>query len=103
MPYISQIRREVIDPEIASVLRFIDEHTNNENGFRLGKGDFNYIVTKIADAWLKAKGLSYDNACEVVSMLINVHDEFKRRVVGPYENIKCDMNGDVYSPENLRG
>jgi len=74
-----------------------------QDKYALKTGDLNYIITKIIDRWVSSKGSSYATINEVVGVLNCVVAEFNRRVVGPYEDIKKDVNDDVYSPENLRG
>ena len=57
----------------------------------------NTIMPYIVDYYIGQK-LSYDKLNEVLGVLSAVDFELKRRVVAPYEDKKCNKNGDVYTP-----
>ena len=59
-------------------------------------GELNYVLTTICDKYLVEKGLNYQNINEVVGVLECCKLELYRRIAAPYENIKCEENGDVY-------
>lgn len=82
MPYIEQERRIVIlnDPDV---------HIENT-------GELNYILTKIVIGYMEYHGKSYDTLSQITAALDDVKDEFRRRVVHPYEDSKKQENGDVY-------
>jgi hypothetical protein len=60
-------------------------------------GQLNYIFTQCIAAYLENKGLKYQTLAEITGSLVDAKDEFKRRIVAPYEDIKIKENGDVYS------
>lgn len=59
-------------------------------------GELNYMFTTFIVAHMAKKGKNYANINEVVGMLECVKQEFYRRYVAPYEDVKNKENGDVY-------
>lgn len=88
MPYITQERRALYDPQLAVLAEAITDETPD--------GDLSYMVTRILADWLQKRGLSYTALADVVKVLETAKLEFYRRVVAPYEDGKAAMNGDVY-------
>ncbi len=83
MPYIKEHEKESF--EIALKL------------LRAGNcGELNFLFTKILQNYLKDHGVSYQTCNDIVGALDNAKDEFRRRILHPYENKKIEMNGDVY-------
>lgn len=64
-------------------------------------GDLNYKITKLCDYYLTLNGLNYSRINEVIGALECAKLELYRRVAAPYEDIKIEQNGDVYSEANL--
>lgn len=60
-------------------------------------GELNYLFTKLAIRYIKDNGLSYQKLNDVIGALEGCKLEFYRRVVGDYENLKIQDNGDVYA------
>lgn len=58
-------------------------------------GELNYIISELCGRYVHAKGLSYSVGNEVVGALECAKQEFYRRVLVPYEEIKMAENGDV--------
>lgn len=88
-PYIIQDEREVWDKLLAETLRYL-----GKPGFATA-GDLNYLMTKLAHAYVQAGGLNYHNLNSIVGVFESAKAEFQRRVVGPYEDRKIELNGDV--------
>ena len=65
----------------------------------LGPGELNYIITRAVVGYLRDVGLTYQTINDILGVLVAVQLEFNRRVVVPYEEKKCQMNGDVYPLE----
>ena len=86
MPYILQVKRKFIDKLVRKL--YCEIQTS---------GDLNYTITKLIDYYIGQKP-SYDKLNEVLGVLSAVDFELKRRVVAPYEDRKCNKNGDVYTP-----
>lgn len=67
----------------------------------INAGELNYKITTMVTEYLLNHGLSYKSINDVVGALECVKQEFLRRVVAPYEDVKCKTNGDVYPPKLL--
>ena len=80
MPYIKQERRDTL-------LR--DSHAQNA-------GELNYAFTIWITDYVKQKGLSYQTINDIMGALEGAKLEFYARVARPYEQEKCQINGDVY-------
>ncbi len=59
-------------------------------------GELNYLLTQACIRYLKRKGENYTHLNDVIGALECAKQEFYRRVVVPYEQIKLSENGDVY-------
>jgi len=59
-------------------------------------GDLNYVITLLLTSYIGANGKNYRTLNEVVGVLECAKLELYRRVVAPYEDRKCEENGDVY-------
>lgn len=63
-------------------------------------GELNYVITRAVDQFLQAQGhLRYDNLNTSVGVLECAKLELYRRLAAPYEDRKCDENGDVYGSQ----
>lgn len=80
MPYIRQIRREILAG----------------NGLPENAGELNYALTMQVKQYVNTAGLSYQTINDIVGALDGAKAEFQRRVVAPYEDRKIQENGDVY-------
>lgn len=87
MPYIKSNEKKKWE----AALENIDITT--ESG--ISPGDLNYIITRIIHMYVNHKGLNYTYLNDVVGVLESAKAEFQRRVVGPYEDNKIVLNGDV--------
>ncbi len=81
MPYIKQSLRSDMDEDIRPA-----EHP----------GELNYQLTQVILAYLEENGLRYHIINDIIGALEQAKDEFRRRVVHPYEDQKKNENGDVY-------
>ena len=88
MPYIREDRREYLEESI-------DKLANDL--FLLSTGEYNYTITQLL---MRGRDLtkhpSYDKLNEAIGILEAVKLELYRRVAGPYEDRKMEVNGDVY-------
>ena len=84
MPYIEQDRRAAFDAHLDALGAAL------ESG-----GEINYCVYRLCLAYLKRKGMSYNNAMVPFSALGAAQLELYRRVIAPYEDRKILENGDV--------
>lgn len=59
-------------------------------------GELNYAITRLCLGWLADYGDNYGAYAAIVGVLETAKLELYRRVVVPYEQDKCEINGDVY-------
>ena len=59
-------------------------------------GELNYLLTLMVTDYIERMGKNYATLNEVVGVLECAKLELYRRVAAPYEDQKCDENGDVY-------
>lgn len=85
MPYIVKEQREEIDGLLSGLL---------ERQFSVG--ELNYIITKLLLNQVGQRGLCYDLCNSLVGVLECAKLELYRRLVSPYEDDKCKLNGDLY-------
>lgn len=114
MPYINQKDRNLIDGSSDFTARsgldsFLYKmellrgaNTPEVNKVATHPGTLNYIITRICLWWLRCRlrpvgsdWRSYQNFNEVIGVLECVKQELYRRHVAPYEDEKCEENGDV--------
>lgn len=84
MPYIKDKDRQVFEGAIQEI-----------NNVMMNPGELNYVITRLIHGYVNFHGLSYDSLNDAVGVLECAKQEFIRRVVGPYEDIKIKSNGDV--------
>ena len=58
--------------------------------------ELNYIISRMVDFYVERHGLNYHVLEEIVGALESAKAEFQRRVVGPYEKLKLQENGEVF-------
>ncbi|MFQ5470266.1 MAG: hypothetical protein ACE5EH_08155 [Gammaproteobacteria bacterium] len=82
MPYIDVNERKKID----------------QGGQPQNAGELNYAVSRLIDQYLIRKGkIRYQNLNEVIGVLECAKLELYRRIAAPYEELKLNEQGDVYS------
>lgn len=84
MPYIRQEARVPLDPRIDELAQYVND-----------EGQFNYVVTRLAQRLAKFKGNDYIAFNAVIGALESCKLEFYRRTVASYEDTKIRENGDV--------
>jgi len=62
----------------------------------VGAGELDYQLTLAILAYLEREGYNFAVMNTIVGVVENVKSEFQRRVMWPYEDAKCLVNGDVY-------
>ena len=87
MPYIEQKDRNKFS---------LDTLLSEIEAYGITPGELNYLVTRLAKAYVDRKGLSYTHINDVLGALDGAKQEFYRRVASPYEDHKISLNGDVY-------
>ena len=89
MPYIKANRREPLDMLVMDFARVRDD-------YGMGEGELNYLFTRLLLEWV-GRTRTYDLLSAARGILQDVSDEFYRRVVTPFEELKRWENGDVYA------
>lgn len=92
MPYIAGEDREELDPTSALTGSQREATTPGELTFQL---------TCLVDGYL-AGNLDFQAIAEVLGALEATKLELYRRIVAPYEDVKIDLNGDVYETQVRR-
>tara|TARA_R100001129_G_C5153396_1_gene199543 strand:- start:273 stop:533 length:261 start_codon:yes stop_codon:yes gene_type:complete len=86
MPYIKPSQREDVEEKLnATGLNYVPKNA----------GELNYVITVFIDNYLRAFGKNYANCNEMIGALECCKQEYYRTVVGPYEDMKIEENGDV--------
>jgi len=60
------------------------------------------VFTRELEDYRRRRGDSFQTFAEIVAALEQAKDEFRRRVVHPYEQRKCVDEGDCYAPLEQR-
>lgn len=60
-------------------------------------GQLNYMISDLIDTYLWGKNLNYTALNDAIGVLECAKMELYRRVAAPYEDKKCEENGDVYT------
>ena len=82
MPYIDKEKRAII----------------NAGNSPTDPGELNYAITVLVDKYLVAKGgPRYVYLNEIIGAMECAKLELYRRIIGPYEDKKIKIAGDVYS------
>ncbi len=93
MPYITQDKREVLDPvieELIQTFRGLQSDDPEDNT----QANLNYVLSRLLDKMYTSNYQELNNA---VGMLMCTALEYYRRIGVPYEDQKAFENGDVYS------
>ena len=91
MPYITQERRKDFDELLAQL------------GPRIkNKGEMNYCVSILMAWYVSEHGEGYHNISDAKDALVNAADEFARRRLAPYEDLKKEENGDLTLPARTK-
>lgn len=89
MPYITEDRRQFLEPELSNLINKMKQMEN------LSKGDLNFICYKLGLSFINHKGKSYQNISDSVDGVRGASEELKRRIQDPYEDSKILQNGDI--------
>lgn len=94
MPYIHQQQRKLYDKLINDLVYEINYNVKNDVDLA---GVWNYIITSLILRTIKYKygKIRYWMNAFVKGVMIDITDEFHRKLTGSYENIKIDENGDL--------
>ena len=59
-------------------------------------GELSYCLSQTISSFMEAKGFSYQTYNDIVGALEGLKLEIARRFLGPYEDEKRRLNGDVF-------
>ena len=109
MPYISENDRNTIEysseftgvyglAKIIEKMERLRSHFPGPQSVGYHPGTLNYIITRLCDFWCRDNSgeANYERYNSVIGVLECVKQELYRRQVAPYEDKKCEQNGDVY-------
>ena len=74
---------------------FLDDVIDKIDFGELVAGDLAYMITRLLIGFTETT-ISYKNYALAIGVLETVKEEFYKREITPYEEEKCEMNGDVY-------
>lgn len=89
MPYIPKSERE----QFRELTDLIDKTIGD--GPSCTKGQLNYLMTRLAHAYVARCGKNYNTMNDVMGVFKCAGDEFYRTQITPYEEEKRKLNGDV--------
>lgn len=81
MPYITEDRRDAV--------------ANGE--VPQSAGELNYAISALLDEYVDEHGLSYSVIADIKAATEGAKLEFYRRVAAPYEDLKIEQNGEVFT------
>ena len=85
MPYIEKNRRKIFDLYLDGLL----------DSSHIEKGDLTYCIFKLGLEYMKHKDTNYKNLSAVVGAMSDSANEFRRRFLDTYEDLKIIQNGDI--------
>lgn len=85
MPYVNQERRD------AMATTLLPKPDTAKNA-----GELNYAITMLLIQYWKDHGPKYQAWADISSACTEARAEFRRRIIGKYEDQKIRENGDVY-------
>jgi hypothetical protein len=94
MPYIRKEERKRYNETIDTITRLLLDKFPGDNNKYFQVGDLNYIVSSIIWKLFNVHP-SYTRGNELVGVLECVKQEFIRRKLNPYEDLKITENGDL--------
>lgn len=93
MPYIPEVYRKRVDEHINNLVVAINDIQEGQP--RIMDGVVNYCITKLLLGTI-ACHLQYSNIVRAIGTCTAIIQEFYRRIAGPYEDKKRDMEGEVF-------
>ena len=72
----------------------LDKWTQGMPYGELSEGELNYLITRILIIWANPTNYARYNA--VMGVLDCIGKEFYRKRIAPYEDRKCEINGEVF-------
>jgi len=98
MPYILKSDRTLFDLPLKEILSKMNTMADFGDG-TVKAGVLNYLTSMLCKYFIKINGTNYENLNAVCGALDCAKEEFRRRVINPYEEGKIKINGDIYNDE----
>jgi len=89
MPYIRKNDRLQYEELLEKLLDLLEQ-----SGYH--PGHMNFVISDLINKCLGEEGMSYTNANKWIGSLECAKLEIYRRLLVPYENDKCQENGEVF-------
>jgi hypothetical protein len=89
MPYISRLERTAYDKWIATLAHEVFVRGSHP-------GALNYVLTSLISKLLAPYPVTYERLNAAIGVLECAKLELYRRVLGPYEDYKREVTGEVY-------
>ena len=97
MPYISEEKREVLDPVVEDLIQAF-RGLQSDDPLDNPKSNLNYVISRLLDRMYTS---NYQEIVNAVGTLATTAFEYYRRVAAPYENQKRHDHGDVYTVDTV--
>ena len=78
---------------------YISDETQHElqhRGYPMGAGELHFVLANVCKEYLNGNGQSYQTHNDILGALGACQQEWYRRVVSHYEEVKMRENGDVF-------
>lgn len=96
MPYIKKEKRPPLKDSIENIIHHL-QHLDDDDK----EGTVNYTISRIVAGGMKPKtGWRYTWLSRAHEAFVAAGDEFKRRMLDPYEDQAIAKNGDIPEYEN---
>lgn len=93
MPYIKDELRSRVDEQVIALVESLQDQSLDESEI---EGVLNYTITSLLDGIKPfGRGWRYKYINRAIGVLECVKMEFYRRLVGPYEDVAKQKNGDI--------
>ena len=95
MPYIDELKRQVLDPSIDTLHELL-VHMETDDPDNNMEGNLNYLLTRLFQmVYGDQNSTRYSSINDAMGVLECVKQEFYRKVAAPYENQKEHDNGEI--------
>ena len=95
MPYVDKSDREYLEKALVELETDMRDMKASA-GSLTGVGILNYAITRLVSSWFDNQPRRYHDYNAAIGVLECAKQELYRRMVAPYEDVKCEQNGDVY-------
>ena len=94
MPYIKEDRKKTLLVSKENV-KTLEETLEQIGRAMFEKGELTYCVYKLGLEYLNNHKKNYQNISDCIAAMNDSAEEFRRRILNPYEDEKIKQNGDI--------